>query len=140
MVRHVAQGLSVLHSCQPPLIHGDLKAANVLVDSQFRAKIADFGLTTGRKGFLSGSKESSAPRGTPFWMAPELLNGSPCSVHSDMYAFGITLWEVFARLDPYAGEDVGDVLACVRDMARTPPKRPVGWGLGCGVEGLGVRV
>ena len=120
MVRHVAQGLSFLHSCNPPMVHGDLKAANVLVDSQFRAKIADFGLST--KGFFSSKKGA---QGTPYWMSPEILNGSASSVASDIFAFGITFWEVYSRLDPYDGEDFHEVLAAVKDVQRTEEKRPV---------------
>lgn len=45
MLRDISQGLRFLHATKPPVIHGDLKSANVLVDSKFRAKVADFGLS-----------------------------------------------------------------------------------------------
>jgi serine/threonine protein kinase len=41
----ISQGLRFLHSANPQVLHGDLKAANILVDSRFRAKVADFGLS-----------------------------------------------------------------------------------------------
>jgi serine/threonine protein kinase len=58
IVRDVAQGLRFLHASKPPILHGDLKAKNILIDSRFRAKVADFGLATKNKSGLSG---------TPFW-------------------------------------------------------------------------
>jgi serine/threonine protein kinase len=64
MLRDVSQGMRFLHSADPVVIHGDLKAANILVDNKFRAKVADFGLS---------QKRSMGVTGTPYWMAPELL-------------------------------------------------------------------
>ena len=58
-------------------------------------------------------------------MSPEILNGSASSVASDIFAFGITFWEVYSRLDPYDGEDFHEVLAAVKDVQRTEEKRPV---------------
>jgi guanylate cyclase len=58
IVRDIAQGLRFLHASKPPILHGDLKAKNILIDSRFRAKVADFGLATKTKNGLSG---------TPFW-------------------------------------------------------------------------
>jgi len=115
LLGHVCQGLSFLHAASPQIIHGDLKAANVLVDSKFRAKVADFGLT---------AKQSQGATGTPFWMAPELLLGELNSVASDVYSFGITLWEVYARSEPYLGEEGGDVVMAVADLAAPIEKRP----------------
>jgi serine/threonine protein kinase len=112
----VCQGLMFLHSSKPPLIHGDLKAANVLVDSKFCAKVADFGALSGKKAI--------GACGTPFWMAPELLLGHGNSLKSDVYAFGIMVWEVYARKDPYAGQDPDAVLKQVADVHATPEKRP----------------
>jgi len=106
ILRHVAQGLTFLH--HHPIVHGDVKAANVLVDSQFRGKVTDFGLTAKRYA-------SAGPCGTPFWMAPELLRGGRNSPQSDVYAFGITIFEVYARREPYADEDPRQVLDEVAD-------------------------
>jgi len=65
----------------------DLKAANILVDSRFRAKVADFGLS--QKKNLGGT-------GTPFWMAPELLRmESPNTSMTDVYSFGGKFFLVF---------------------------------------------
>lgn len=79
-------------------IPGDLKAANILIDSRFRAKVSDFGFS---------AKQSFGATGTPLWMAPELLRGdeSQNTAASDAYSFGIILHEVYSRKDPYAGEE-----------------------------------
>ena len=62
------------------VIHGDLKSHNILVDSRFRAKVADFGLS--QKKQLGGT-------GTPFWMAPELLRCESSNTSmTDVYSFG----------------------------------------------------
>lgn len=58
ILQDVAQGLRFLHSANPQVIHGDLKAQNVLIDSNFCAKVTDFG--------LSGKKQIGAV-GTPYW-------------------------------------------------------------------------
>lgn len=61
ILRDITQGLRFLHSADPQVIHGDLKAQNVLVDSKFRAKVADFGLS---------QKKKIGATGTPFYMSP----------------------------------------------------------------------
>lgn len=113
LLRDILQGMRFLHAADPPIVHGDLKSANVLVDENYRAKISDFGLSAKRKtGFV----------GTPFWMAPELLRGGFISTKSDVYAFGVTLWEVMTRKIPYADLEMpGDeVLDEIKLGARRP--------------------
>jgi len=118
ILRDIAQGVRFLHAAKPQVIHGDLKAHNVLVDGKFRAKVADFGLS---------AKKIIGATGTPLWMAPELLRGdSKNTAASDVYSFGIILYEVYSRKDPFEGEDVAAVL---RDVAnprinKRPPANP----------------
>lgn len=114
ILRDIAQGVRFLHAASPTVIHGDIKAQNILVDSKFRAKVADFGLS---------QKKQVGATGTPLWMAPELLTGeSENSTASDVYSFGIILHEVYSRKDPYDGEDLAEVLCLVADPAVN--KRP----------------
>lgn len=60
----LVSGLMFLHEAKPPILHTDLKSANVLVSENFVAKLTDICGHTPRKGKLLG---------TPFWMAPELF-------------------------------------------------------------------
>ena len=55
VIRDIAQGLRFLHSSNPPILHGDMKAKNILIDSRFRAKVGDFGLAVKNKNDLSGT-------------------------------------------------------------------------------------
>jgi len=115
ILRDIAQGVRFLHAANPQVIHGDLKAQNVLVDSKFRAKVADFGLS---------QKRRVGATGTPLWMAPELLRGeSENTSMSDVYSFGIILYEVYSRSNPYEGEDHLEVLRLVADkkVNKRPP-------------------
>jgi len=115
ILRDIAQGVRFLHAADPLVIHGDLKAQNVLVDSKFRAKVADFGLS---------QKKSIGATGTPLWMAPELLRGdSENTAMSDVYSMGIILCEVYSRKDPYEGENHMEVLHQVADpkINKRPP-------------------
>ena len=59
ILRDIAQGLRFLHASNPPIVHRDLKAKNILIDSRFRAKVADFGLAT--------HKTKTSMSGTPYW-------------------------------------------------------------------------
>lgn len=96
IVQDIAQGVRFLHSSNPPLIHGDLKSGNVLIDSKFRAKLADFGMVQRRKNVATG---------TPLWMAPELFNNSYNTTKSDMYSVGVILNEIVSRKEPYHDTD-----------------------------------
>ena len=118
ILRDIARGMRFLHSSVPTVVHGDLKAANVLVDNKFRAKVADFGLSM---------KKAVDASGTPYWMASELLRGE-CenSCASDVYSFGMILYEIYSRKDPYYGEDFNTVIEniCDRNFNKRPPIPP----------------
>jgi uncharacterized RDD family membrane protein YckC len=88
------------------LIHADIKPANLILAGEGRVKISDFGLARMEK--VDGAGQADSLAGTPSYVAPELLRGGTYSIQSDMYALGVTLFEmVFARL-PVA--PLGDTL------------------------------
>jgi len=109
-----AKGMLYLHSRGPaPVLHRDLKAANVLVDGSMRAKVADFNLaregappsSSAGSGALPSPASSSLGAGAannPRWLAPEVLMGQPATTASDVYSFGIFLWELACWETPWA--------------------------------------
>ncbi|KAG1715684.1 hypothetical protein ID866_1488 [Astraeus odoratus] len=101
LLRDIANGLHYLHTHElGPIFHGDLKGMNVLVSNDRRALLTDFGFSTLTKS--SFSMDVIPPRGGSFaWMAPELLDDYVTSVAGDVWAFGMTILELFTRLMPF---------------------------------------
>uniref|UniRef100_A0A1B6CWA2 mitogen-activated protein kinase kinase kinase n=1 Tax=Clastoptera arizonana TaxID=38151 RepID=A0A1B6CWA2_9HEMI len=130
----IARGMDYLHNKAPiSLIHRDLKSSNVLLsepiendDLQYKTlKITDFGLA---REVYKTTRMSAA--GTYAWMAPEVIKTSTFSKASDVWSYGVLLWELLTGETPYKGIDALAIAygVAVNTLTLPIPKTcPVQW-------------
>ncbi|KAM0921591.1 hypothetical protein ACQ4PT_006772 [Festuca glaucescens] len=106
----VAEGLAYLHGAG--MVHGDVKARNVVIGADGRAKLADFGCA---RMLATGGKIIG---GTPAFMAPEVARGEDQGPAADVWALGCTVVEMATGRAPWSGMD-GDALAAMHRIGYT---------------------
>ena len=84
------------------IVHADLKSPNILLTDQGTAKISDFNLS---KLLDESMNHSSVAAMNPRWLAPELFNGEKPSKSSDIFSFGVILWELMTLEIPWGTEN-----------------------------------
>ncbi|XP_056173957.1 serine/threonine-protein kinase EDR1 isoform X2 [Syzygium oleosum] len=115
MALDVARGMNYLHHRNPPIVHRDLKSSNLLVDKNWTVKVGDFGLSRLKNATLLTAKSG---RGTPQWMAPEVLRNEPSDEKSDVYSFGVILWELMTESIPWNNLNSLQIVGVVGFMDR----------------------
>lgn len=100
LIRGTAEGIGVLHSMVPPIIHGELKATKILIGDEGQPLLTDFALAKLEGNLITQSVGvSDAYR----WCAPEMCSDtSTVSTKSDIYSFGMTILELLTHEKPYA--------------------------------------
>lgn len=77
-------------------VHRDLAARNCILDDRLNVKVADFGLS--RDVYEQEYYRAESGGGLPIkWMAPECLESKKCTTKSDVWSFGVTMWEILTR-------------------------------------------
>jgi len=104
-----AKGMAYLHLRTPAIIHRDLKSHNLLVDDSWKVKVCDFGLSK----IAVDQQATMTACGTPCWTAPEILRNARYTTKADVFSYGIVLWELVTREEPFSGMPAFQVIFAV---------------------------
>ncbi|CAK9257083.1 unnamed protein product [Sphagnum jensenii] len=106
----VASGLDYIHNyTNPSFVHKDVKSSNILLDGNFRAKVANFGMAKSADGTAAGPMLTRHIVGTQGYMAPEYLEHGLVTPKADVFAFGVVLLEILSGQEAIIRPGEGDV-------------------------------
>jgi len=113
----VAVALAVAH--RRGVIHGDVKPANILITSESRTKLTDFGMAR----LASHEKMDTSLLGTPAYWCPEQIIGRAQDARSDLFSLGVVLYEMLTGISPFAAESLQSVCNHILSSTPLPPSR-----------------
>ncbi|EMI16100.1 protein containing Serine/threonine protein kinase [Rhodopirellula maiorica SM1] len=120
MGMQIAAGLSAAHG--RGMVHRDIKPANVLIEKETeRIKLTDFGLA--RAADDVKLTKTGMVTGTPLYMSPEQAMGSDADEKSDLFSFGVVLYEMATGKSPFQAPSIVGVMKKVMDESPEPPHR-----------------
>jgi serine/threonine-protein kinase len=113
----ICNGLQYLHDQN--VIHHDLKPSNVMFTQRGQVKLCDFSLSGSRLlGLIERSQHDLV---TPLYVAPELLRKQKATAHSDIYALGVTFYQLFSNKTPFSADNLQALYQC---HMRVTPEHP----------------
>jgi hypothetical protein len=123
MTQDIVRGLEAVHAAG--LVHGDIKPANILLDQEGRARVADFGIARPRAS-LAGETVPASPAGSLRYMAPEQLAGQRPNPRSDLRAAALVMLELLTGQPPWTHASERTLRAAIVDQPpRIPPSLPL---------------
>lgn len=117
IARQIALALDAAHRVN--IVHRDIKPHNVMVDSDGRAKVMDFGIAKVEEDLHSGLTNTGQVLGTPHYMSPEQLRGEVVDGRSDVFALGVTLYEMISGSLPFSGHTA---VVVIQKILFEPPR------------------
>jgi len=107
----IAEALNYAH--QKGVIHRDIKPANIILNSDGRIKITDFGVAQIEDLLTIHQTQAGAILGTPLYMSPEQVNAQPVDGRSDLYALGVILYVLLTGSKPFTGKNLTAIFAAI---------------------------
>ena len=109
IIESISHGMNHLH--ENKVLHCDLKSSNILIMDNYRkVKLCDFGLSTVKNKLQKRNRDIV---GTPNWMAPEILRGEKYDEASDVFSFGMVIWEILTEQIPYNDLSIQQIVGSV---------------------------
>src|SRR6266481_1566125 len=114
--RQICAGLDYAHSHN--IVHRDIKPANIMITANGTVKIMDFGIAK------TGGTVTSTGQvlGTPNYMSPEQVKGKPLDGRSDLFSFGVLLYEMLTGEKPFVGQNVTTIIYKIVNESPIPPR------------------
>jgi len=113
----IADGLDFAH--QQGVIHRDIKPANIMILKDGTLRITDFGIA---RITASSKTQTGTVLGTPSYMSPEQPCGKKIDVRSDLFSFGVMLYELLTGSKPFAGDSIAELLFKIANEKHPNPK------------------
>ncbi len=117
---HAAHGAVDASGRHVPVLHCDVSTQNILVSVTGEVKLTDFGIAKAMEARAESEERAAMVRGKVAYLAPELLDGAPSSVRTDVYAMAMTLYAALVRL-PYSRREMEQTMVAIMKEPLPPP-------------------
>lgn len=117
ILKQLCRGLGAIH--QAGILHRDLKPENAMVLPNGMVKLMDFGIAEAMET-LERSKKTGLVVGTPAYMSPEQLRDEKLDARSDIYAFGVIMYEVLTGVQPFSGKTLNEIVQKIVSVVPEP--------------------